>query len=87
MAGFDGSKYFRAGLQSLLSSLDLEYSTLTDGIVDGSRTPPPENMTFTEGSLGHLDPQDYLAQRNIQRSAQSWLELAVFNNHWLSGMY
>ena len=43
-------------VQSLLLSLDLEYSTLTDGIVNGGRI-PAENMTFLEGSVGHLHLQ------------------------------
>ena len=43
-------------VQSLLFSLDLEYSTLTDGIVNGGQI-PAENMTFLEGSLGHLHLQ------------------------------
>jgi hypothetical protein len=43
-------------VQSLLFSLDLEYSTLTDGIVGGGRI-PAINMTFLEGPLGHLHLQ------------------------------
>ena len=48
--------FVRGFVQSLLFSLDLEYSTLTDGIVDGGQI-APENTTFLEGPLGHLHLQ------------------------------
>lgn len=56
---FDGG-FVRGIVQSLVSSLDLEYSTLTDGVVDGGQI-PPENMIFLEGSLRHPHLQDDLA--------------------------